>query len=504
MFEELKKLVASWIPTKRVTILNNLHDSRSRGPGLDVDALHSALRQAEGGDVRELFAIYRDVILSDAHIQSEFSKRKLAVIGDTSLILPGDKRNKDDVAAATLVDAMIMGVPGWLRAVGHLLDSVLWPVAVVEKVFRPTATGYVLAELVPVPHELLDFNGGILKIRETDLAGNPTNVAHPPDPRRYIIHRSHLLTTPDHWGGPMRSILFWWLFGAMDRDWWARFLDRFGSPFLVGKYEQSDDQSRWMLEKAFSAAVKIGGLVISKDTQVELQQASQQSAGDAFEKFFTISRREISKLIVGQTLSAEAQSTGLGSGVANAQAGVRDDYRQFDSKVMGETLRDQLFRQYVLINSIPGQVPTIAWGSVSIGESEVTGALLSSLSTAGLRVTDEGLESLSEKLGLQIERVPGPAAAPKLDEMTTFSAWVPSRLERADAALEEISRRGAAPLAQAFRGSLSPVRQMVLDSTSPEDLQSRILKSYSDWPAGRVAEVIEQALVAFAANGVAR
>ena len=91
----------------------------------------------------------------------------------------------------------------------------------------------------------------------------------------------------------MRSILFWWLLGVMDRDWWSRFLDRYGSPFLVGKYEQTDDQSRTTLERAFSAAVKIGGLVVSKDTDVEIKQAASQSAGEAFEKFYTISRREI-------------------------------------------------------------------------------------------------------------------------------------------------------------------------------------------------------------------
>jgi hypothetical protein len=74
----------------------------------------------------------------------------------------------------------------------------------------------------------------------------------------------------------------------------------------------------------------------------------------------------------------------------------------------------------------------------------------------------------------------------------------------ADAAIDLIARNGSADLARAFRGGLSPVRQLILESTSPEDLQRKILASYQDWPAGRVAEIIEQALVAFAANGVAR
>jgi len=278
-------------------------------------------------------------------------------------------------------------------------------------------------------------------------------------------------------------------------------LNRYGSPFLVGKYDQTDDQSRTTLERAFSAAVKIGGLVVSKDTDVEIKQAASQSAGDAFEKFYTISRREISKLIVGQTLSAEAQSTGLGSGVANAHADVRDDYRQFDAKVLGETVRDQLFRQFLQINGISGEVPQISWGSVSSAEAKAPGEVISSRSQAGLRVTDDGHSALSEKLDLPVERT---APAVGLNLPLALSVTPMSRLDRAESALDDIARSGSAPLAQAFRGTLAPVRQMILDSASPDDLHRRILRGYSDWPAGKVAQIIEQALVAFSANGLVR
>lgn len=501
MFDRLKTLVQSWIPVRRITLYNTLTEPNFRASSLDVESLHAALRQAECGDVRELFAIYRDALLSDPHIQSEFSKRKLVLIGNTFSILPEDKNAPDDVKAGAAVEQMIKRVPGWLRALGHLQDSVLWPVSVVEKIYCAEKGGYRLAELCPVPHELLDFRTGALRIRSTDAAGNPSSETSYPDERRYLIHRSHLLTTPDHWGGPMRAILFWWLLGVMDRDWWARFLDRYGSPFLVGKYDQPDDQSRTTLERAFSAAVKIGGLVVSKDTDVEIKQAASQSAGEAFEKFYTISRREISKLIVGQTLSAEAQSTGLGDGVATAHADVRDDYRQFDAKVLGETVRDQLFRQFLQINGIPGEVPQISWGSVSSTEAKATGELISSLSQAGLRVTEDGLSALSEKLGLPVERS-APAVGQNLP--LALSVTPMSRLDRAESALDGIARSGSAPLAQAFRGTLAPVRQMILDSSSPDDLHKRILQGYSDWPAGKVAQIIEQALIAFTANGVAR
>ena len=63
-----------------------------------------------------------------------------------------------------------------------------------------------------------------------------------------------------------------------------------------------------------------------------------------------------------------------------------------------------------------------------------------------------------------------------------------------------IARVGSAELAQAFRGALAPVRRMIAESTSAEDLQAKILTAYQDWSVGKVGGIIESAGVAYAAN----
>jgi hypothetical protein len=82
----------------------------------------------------------------------------------------------------------------------------------------------------------------------------------------------------------MRSILFWWLLATMDREWWARFLDRYGSPFLLGTYPRGDADSRSVMERAFALAVKLGGLVVSADTKVELSQAAATASRPAAQR----------------------------------------------------------------------------------------------------------------------------------------------------------------------------------------------------------------------------
>lgn len=297
---------------------------------------------------------------------------------------------------------MLGDVPGFLPACSHLLDSTLYPVAVVEKVYRPSLQAglrYELAELVPVPHRLLDFTEGCLKIWDSSQDGQRLGSKHDADPGKYIIHRGHLLSSPDNWGGPMRSLVFWWLLSVMDRDWWGRFLERFGAPFIVAKYDQADDDTRQKLEIAMSLASRLFGVVVSRQTEVELLQAAASQSGDAFEKFHTVCNREKSKLVLGQILSSDAESTGLGSGVAKGHQDVRNDIRQFDGTMLGATLRDQLVKQFMRINGIPGRAPRIVWSSDRI---EIDGQLLSSLSSAGLELTDSAINVISDRLGFEV------------------------------------------------------------------------------------------------------
>lgn len=386
------------------TVQVSLYEPQMEADRLTVERLFEAIDQAVAGDTRVLFSIYRDYVLSDPHIQSEFGKRKLAVLGDSISISPVDRKLQADVAAADFIRSQIpRGVPGWRHACGYLLDSTLWPVSVLEKVFRLDGGRYVLDRLIPVPHHLEDYLTGELRIRDQAADGMPLTTSHDADPARYIVHRGHLLSAPDRFGGPMRSLLFWNLFCTMDRSWWTRFLDRFGAPFLVGKYPSGDDASRRLLTSAFSSATKLFGLAVSKDVEVELKE-SNPGNGDAFEKFFMVARREQSKLIVGQTLSSEAAAPGLGDGGSTLHGQVRDDIRQFDAVMLLETITDQLVAQMLAINGMPGSAPVISWGSASITELRGKVGLIKDLYLAGIELTDESYKALSDDIGFAVRR----------------------------------------------------------------------------------------------------
>jgi len=487
----LKKL-KSLFTGAPATVVNARYEPESSIEYMDVNRVSSALRSARGGYVQPLFALYRDVILTDSHIQSEFLKRKLAVIGDQLRVLPYDKDDPADVASAEYCEQLIYSIRSWRGACAHLLDGCLLPVSVVEKVYAPEGQLFRLVELVPVPPYLLDLTSGHLQIRVTDDNGRPTSALVDPDPDRYIVHRGHLLSAPDSFGGPMRAILYWWLASAMTRDWWIRLLDRFGMPFVVAKYAPGNDTDRNIILAALSLAKKAFGVAVSTTTEVQIHEASG-AGNDAFDRFHKICQAEKSKLILGQTLSAQPDATGLGSGVADLQGEVRDDIRQFDAAMLAECLRDHLLTQACSLASLPGRPPYLAWGSISSAELTARANLLNTLGSAGLEVDDPGIEALSDDVGLGLRR----KATPTLP-FSSFSASTPR-----DLADDQVGRQ-AADLLPALREFPAEAARAIRESSSAAECQERILAIFADSDRRRGAALLAEALAVHAAIGASR
>jgi phage gp29-like protein len=404
-------------PVTSLTSDSSAYEPMSLASQISANRMAVALMAAEGGSTAELFTIYRDNVMTWAHLQAEFSKRKLAVLTQPVSIVPFNHDDPLDKEAAESCTNVVESVPGWITALSHLLDSVIWPVAVVEKVFEIKDGRYELARLIPVPHHLLDFTTGTLKIRATRPDGQPSAELLEPDPARYIVHRAHLLSVPDKLGGPMRAVLYWWLFATQSRDWWMRFLQRYGIPLMIGKYPHGADDQRTLLLRAMSTLNRSVGLAITKDTQLEFQQIAQL-AGDPFIAVQSFANSEISKLVLGQTLSATATPTGLGSGTADLQGEVRSDLTMFDRARLAETLRDQLYSQYCEVNAIAGNVPRVILGPAADPTDLL--AILKAMRDGGLQPTLEALPQLSQKFGFPIERAASPALVPSAS--AAFSA----------------------------------------------------------------------------------
>ena len=534
------------VPEVRRRQIPNRYEPPNTTAGITVSTIQAALRAAEGGTTRQLFSLYRDVLLGGGHVQTEFTKRTLGVLGEPYTILPEDKDNADDIAAAAAVKEMINGCENWMGGVAHVMSSFLWPVSVTRKIFVPAtpAKGQVnlrfsLKRLEPVNPATFCFQP------PTGAAYMPPLDAWEPDLRFYnvseagviswnwaetmaadpefeIIHRGHLLGGRDNWGGPMRAVLMWWMLGNMLRDSFGRGMERYGAPFIVAKDDTDSPDKLDFLQTALATATKLFGLVVPMDAQIELKEANSQQIAQAHETALHVCNNEISKIIVGQTLSSNAQATGLGSGVANLQGEVLESYRQLDKRMIGGTIRRQLFEQFLTINGLPGRC-NIVWGGESPVEIASTADLIAKLSQAQLEPDDEALETISERIGFKLQRraMPSPGggfALPSLrgrgtegegeqpipgadDDTMDPDALSARTIPPAPNVSAVIAARHGREFAAAQRARFAPVVRLVEESASPEAAQIAVRDYLAGLGADATARIIEDSLQLNAAAG---
>lgn len=396
-------------------------------PGLTADDVYDAIQLAEAGDTTRLMPLYDQMVNENSHLQTEFTKRKLSVLGDRLTVLPATE-DPGDVAAAKWVEQALGDCPSLLDAEIALMDSTLYPVSVCQMWHVPGTNGrrYDVC-LSRVDPELFDFSKGDFRVFDT-ANGMRMGSSHPVADGDYVVHRGHLLTSPDCYGGPMRSLMGWHLLANATPEWWGRFLERLGAPFLVGHISNDDDGERDKVEAAFSQALRLFGIVVSEGTRIEMLQAQSSQTGEAHQMLHDKSCREISKLIIGQTSSSDVQSTGSLSNSNEAHSQVRSDFRDWDDFRLCETLLRQVVIPLMRINGVLGRPPLLQHGAPDTKEADLSADILRSLSTAGLELTDDGVGLLSKRIGLPLQRIK--AAAPEIP--VPFSAERDLAIRRTD------------------------------------------------------------------------
>lgn len=510
------------IPAGRRTVATSFGQPPALSHTLSVDRVLGILRQAEGGECQELFAVYRDILIGHAHTQTVYNQRKLAALTKALTIGPADEKDPADVAAAEACKILTKS-KGWLTmAMSHLLNGHLYPLAILEQEYaicrnpKFPQVRYAPVGWHPVPYHLLDWTDGRLQIWDADpVFGQRAGTRAEPETPRYIVHRGHLLTNiPDNWGGPMRAALFWYLFAIMDRDWWVRFLDRFGAPFIVGRYDAADDASRTLLARAFSAATRLFGLVVSKETDITVHSIATDKGGEAFKQMQDFANGELSKLILGQTMTTTAQSSGLGGGAqANVQENVRGDIEAWDITALAETVNTQIIQPFLALNAIPGSAELTITTSTG-ADMQRQAQFLTATTAAGLEPTDEGIEVLSKSSGISLQRasrptVPGSTSGPGSVPIAGLAALMAAtNLARnprqpTDPELDRVAAAGAPDLAASFRGRYAPVRKLIEDAPSLDALMAGLADFSKDLTAGESYRIIESALTAYSANAAA-
>lgn len=192
---------------------------------------------------------------------------------------------------------------------------------------------------------------------------------------RFIIHH-HEIDDADYFEGEMagvlegvgvRSRIYWMNWLKLEvQSWVVDFMERIGQGMTLFFYEEGNPQSLAEVKQAAEQYSRNTVIIFPRSTQgekigagVDRQEVSTQGT-ELLMKVQEYFDTKMERYIVGQTLSSKAESTGLGSSVADLHAATKAKIIAFDAGNLAGTLTQDLVLPLLRWN-IPGANFQLRW-----------------------------------------------------------------------------------------------------------------------------------------------
>jgi SPP1 gp7 family putative phage head morphogenesis protein len=171
----------------------------------------------------------------------------------------------------------------------------------------------------------------------------PSNMVdgEPVPDRKFIVFTYG--STDNPYGKGLGQKLWWpvW-FKKHGIKFWVVFCEKFGSPTAVGKYPpgtSKEDQDK--LLSAIEAIQQETGIIVPESMAVELLEASRTSSLNTYESLCAFMDLQISKAVLGQTLTTEVGNKGSYA-AGRVHEKVREDILKADADLLCEDLNNSL------------------------------------------------------------------------------------------------------------------------------------------------------------------
>lgn len=468
--------------------------------GLTPASAAAALRRADQGDILAQHELFEDMFERDPHLRCEYDKRKSAPLGVDWHIEPPTSPTRAEKKAAAAVEDILR------NAVDDLEDVILGAMDGVGHGFAPIELEWqrIGTEWIPKfhlrPQAWFQLDQQRREIRLRDGSGDGAV----PTPMGWIMHQ-HVKAKTGYLGraGLARTLIWPFLYKAYSVGDFAEFLETFGLPFIIGKYAPgSADDEKASLMRAVMALGHDARAIMPDGMQIELSKITGSGDGTPHLRMVEWADAAQSKCLLGQVLSAEAKSTGLGSGVADLHKLVRADILKSDCRQLAGTLIRDLVYPLSVLNGLPidglRRCPRWVFELGEVADLKLLSDSLPVLAQGGARIP---LRWVHERAGIPVaeddEPVFGVKAAPP-------AVTPPAALAALAAQLTPVSGdQLAADAAPTVAAMLDQIRTLLEEADSLEAFQAQIADAFGSLPIDDLVRVMEIAMAAARLAGMA-
>jgi len=304
------------------------------------------LREAEAGDIRRQCEAF-EYFETDPHIYSVLGKRKRAAASKSLQLTPSadDAQGK---AAVDLCEELIAGIENWDEALYDLYDAVGKGFAASQIVWVPSDDRVTVPRLAWWPQREFTVDEDDPETLRVLTADDNTD-GEPLQLWQWIVHKYKARSATLATAGLLRVIAWFYVFKHFAVKDWVIFSEAYGMPRRIGKYPQgAGDEEKRVVAYAVKSLGKDGAAIIPEGAELAFLEAAQKGQSP-FAELAKFCNAEISKAVLGQTLTTEAGDKGARS-LGEVHERVEQDLMEGDCKGMARTLRSQLLRPMVGFN----------------------------------------------------------------------------------------------------------------------------------------------------------
>ncbi|ENW95768.1 phage portal protein family protein [Acinetobacter sp. NIPH 298] len=292
------------------------------------------------------------------------------------------------------------------------------------------------------------------------------------------------------YGKALLATLYWLNFFKQNGfKFWAKFLERFGTPILLGKCKDSetDDMNQALLNAHAQSVLSID----SEDDVQVLTAGANGTAGASFETFNNVLIRQIQKVILGQTLTSGTDGTGSRA-LGQVHENVRKDKLNADVRLVTPTFQAAV-NALCTLNNWPKHEVYLGEKTKQLNTDQADRDV--KLKNAGANLTQQ---YFSREYGLQDGDV---AETPQVQSVKQFKALPKSSFSFA-ASVKKFTpeQQEVEELTDGQKGiqllSAKQINDLIQKSDTPEELASNLMQLMPGASDSEFAANLDMALYA--------
>jgi phage gp29-like protein len=416
-----------------MTGVRNIYSVMHPSVGLTPEKLGAILRQAEFGDPFLYLELAEEMEEKDLHYLAVLSTRKETIAGLQIAVRPASG-GAEDIRIADMVRDLLLG--GTLNLASVLFDildalgkgfsatEIIWdtsgrewaPARMIwrdprwfsfdwvsgEQLLVRTLGGENLNQSLGAARGESHFElrgSGLRAPRSGDSWRGVQPMTSPLEPFKFVVHLSKAKSGLPIRGGLARAAGWSYLFKNYVLKDWVTFAEVFGQPLRLGKYgagaTESDKQA------LLTAVANIGtdaAAIVPDSMLIEFVQARQTGTSELYERFCEYLDRQVSKAVLGQTLTTEVPRNAGSKAAAQVHDAVRRDILAADARRLSETLTRDLVKPLVDLNSGPqSHYPRLDLLLPNDQDDREFADIIAEMADRGLRISQK---TVLDRLGL--------------------------------------------------------------------------------------------------------